>query len=414
VGRTRQSSNNAKPSSGVIIRKKPSGKSTLRIDFYYRGVRCRETLKIEATASNLKYAERLRGEILNAIERGTFCYADFFPNSKRAQLFGHAASRITIGELLDDYLEQTKSTKETSTYKGYLRVCETHLYPTFSKTAIQDLKPMVIRKWVQGFTCTAKTASNILTPLRAVIEQALIDQYITSNPLNSIIVSKLLNKKTKKSNYKADPFDIGEINAILETAEGQIHNLLQFAFFTGLRVSELIGLRWRDVDWINGMIRIEETIVAREVKGPKTEAGIRDVLLLPPAIEALKAQKPYTALQDHRVFHNPLTDTPWETSQQIRKIAWTYTLKKAGVRYRNPYQTRHTYASMMLSQGENIMWVSKQLGHVDIEMVMKTYGRWIPDHSSHSGYRPIHNWDTHLNAVVPEWTRKEGKGENCV
>ncbi len=67
----------------------------------------------------------------------------------------------------------------------------------------------------------------------------------------------------------------------------------------------------------------------------------------------------------------------------------------------NPYQTRHTYASMMLSQGENIMWMSKQLGHVDVEMVMKTYGRWIPDHSLHSGYRPVHNWDAHLKTMDP-------------
>lgn len=79
-------------------------------------------------------------------------------------------------------------------------------------------------------------------------------------------------------------------------------------------------------------------------------------------------------------------------------------LKKAGVRYRNAYQTRHTYASMMLSQGENIMWVSKQLGHVDVEMVMKTYGRWIPDHSLHSGYRPVHNWGHFIEPINPQGT----------
>ena len=71
-------------------------------------------------------------------------------------------------------------------------------------------------------------------------------------------------------------------------------------------------------------------------------------------------------------------------------------LKRAGIRYRNTYQTRHTYASMMLSQGENIMWVCKQLGHVDVEMVIRTYGRWIPDSSTQSGYRASHDWSRHL------------------
>ncbi|HAT7074249.1 TPA: tyrosine-type recombinase/integrase [Legionella pneumophila] len=396
MGGKRRSSDTPKASNGVIVRKWPSGKTTLRVSFYYRGVRCFETLKIEATAANLKYAERLRGEILNAIERGTFSYPDYFPNSKRAHIFGHVQTKITVGELLREFLEEAKSTKEASTYRGYKRVCEGHLLPIFDKVEIQDLQPAIIRKWIRGLNSTTKTVANILTPLRAVIEQALVDQYIKENPLNSIIVDKLLNKETKKSDYKPDPFGVDEINSILNASEGQVRLLFQFAFFTGLRVSELIGLRWEDVDWQNQLIHVEETIVAKESKGPKTEAGVRDVLLLPPALEALEQQKQYTFSQKGRVFYNPQSNKPWETSQQIRRTQWMHILKRAGIRYRNTYQTRHTYASMMLSQGENIMWVSKQLGHVDVEMVIKTYGRWIPDSSTQSGYRPIHDWSRHL------------------
>ena len=76
------------------------------------------------------------------------------------------------------------------------------------------------------------------------------------------IVDKLLNKETKKSDYKPDPFGVDEINSILNASEGQVRLLFQFAFFTGLRVSELIGLRWEDVDWQNQLIHVEETIVA--------------------------------------------------------------------------------------------------------------------------------------------------------
>ena len=396
MGGKRRSSDTPKSANGVIVRKWPSGKTTLRISFYYRGVRCFEPLKLEATAANIKYAERLRGEILNAIERGTFSYPDYFPNSKRAHIFGHVQSKITIGELLREFLAEAKLTKEASTYRGYKRVCDGHLLPMFDKVEVQDLQPAILKKWIRGLNCTTKTAANILTPLRAVIEQALVDQYIKENPLNSIIVDKLLNKETKKSDYKPDPFSVDEINTILNESEGQVRLLFQFAFFTGLRVSELIGLRWEDVDWQNQIIHVEETIVYKEAKGPKTEAGVRDVLLLPPALEALEQQKQYTFSQKGRVFHNPQTNKPWETSQQIRRTQWMHILKRAGIRYRNTYQTRHTYASMMLSQGENIMWVSKQLGHVDVEMVIKTYGRWIPDSSSQSGYRPVHDWSRHL------------------
>ena len=396
MGGKRQSGDAPKITSGVVVRKWSSGKTTLRLHFYYRGVRCYETLKIEATAANLKYAERLRGEILNAVERGTFSYPDYFPNSKRAHIFGHVQKKITIGELLREFLDESKSTKEASTWRGYKRVCEGHLLPIFEKVEIQDLHPAMLRKWIRSLNCTTKTVANILTPLRAIIDQALVDQYIKENPLNSIIVDKLLNKETKKSDYKPDPFSIDEINAILNTSEGQVRLLFQFAFFTGLRISELIGLRWEDIDWQNKLINVEETVVAKESKGPKTDAGVRDVLILPPALEALEQQKQYTLSLKGRVFHNPQTNKPWETSQQVRRTQWMHILKKAKVRYRNTYQTRHTYASMMLSQGENIMWVSKQMGHVDVEMVIKTYGRWIPDSSTQSGYRPIHNWSSHL------------------
>src|SRR5271170_4294195 len=72
--------------------------NSVRILFWYKRVECRETLPIEPTPGNIQYATRLRGEILNAIARNTFCYADYFPQSKKAKRFGHVASSLTIGE----------------------------------------------------------------------------------------------------------------------------------------------------------------------------------------------------------------------------------------------------------------------------------------------------------------------------
>ena len=53
---------------------------------------------------------------------------------------------------------------------------------------------------------------------------------------------------------------------------------------------------------------------------------------------------------------------------------------------------------MMLSGGENIMWVASQMGHVDTEMVMRTYGKWIPDESSKKGYQPVNNWGAYISS----------------
>lgn len=84
-------------------------RSSLRIAFQYRGEDCRERLNLEPTPQNVKYASRLRGEILNAIERGTFNYADHFPASPRARRFGAVASDLTMAALFDDQ-ERLRST----------------------------------------------------------------------------------------------------------------------------------------------------------------------------------------------------------------------------------------------------------------------------------------------------------------
>ncbi len=402
MGGKRQSGNTAKTPAGVELRHWKSGKTTLRISFYYRGMQCRETIKFEATPSNIKYADRLRSEILNAIERGTFSYADYFPLSKLARRFGHVRTDLTIGELLHDYVAQTKSTREHSTYLGYKKICDARLIPYFGSVAIQDLKPAFIRDWIRDLNLTSKTVSNLLIPLRAIIDQALNDEYIKSNPMDKIVISKLLSKTTSRSNFKVDPFDRNEVSAMLEAAHhDQIKNLFQFAFFTGLRTSELIALEWEDVDLVNGVLHVARAVVKKQIKSTKTSAGVRDVMLLPPAVAALHAQQQYTLALGRRVFHNPRTGQPWETDHQIRRTAWLHTIKKAGVRYRNPYQTRHTYASMMLSGGENIMWVASQMGHVDTEMVMRTYGKWIPDDSAKMGYRPVNNWGAYIDAINP-------------
>lgn len=399
MGGKRQQSNEYPVARGISVRELDSSKC-IRIDFTYRGVRCRETLKIEPTKANIKYAERLRGEILNAISVGTFNYQDYFPNSQRSKMFGYSVVKSTVGELLKEYMEIAEKTLEPSTFNGYRKACEAHLYPAFGDIPVKDLSSMMIRNYVTKLELTLKTIRNILTPLRNTLDQALNDGMITSNPLDRLVLSKLVDKKTRSSNWEVDPFNQDEIKAILSEAKDQARNLFQFAFYSGLRTSELIALEWGDIDWLNGIIRVSRAVVLKQEKGTKTKSSQRDVLLLPPALEALQNQKKFTFLEGGRVFYNPRTNTPWETDGQIRKTCWAHILKKAGVRYRNPYQTRHTYASMMLSAGENSLWVAKQMGHKDTEMIIKNYGRWIPDTSTLAGYTTVNDWSSPLSGQV--------------
>ena len=157
-----------------------------------------------------------------------------------------------------------------------------------------------------------------------------------------------------------------------------------------MRISEYLALQWQDIDWDNGLIHVRRAIVMKKEKCTKTKAGKRSVLMLPPVRQALEDQYRYTS-QQVRIFNNPNTRRPWNSDKSIRD-AWRRLLAKTTIPYRNAYQTRHTYASMMVSKGENLFWLAKQMGHVTPEMLLKTYARWLPDNQYKNGYQPVNDW----------------------
>jgi integrase len=134
-------------------------------------------------------------------------------------------------------------------------------------------------------------------------------------------------------------------------------------------------------------------------EGTKTSAGLRDVQLLEPAYQALIAQKAFTFIQGAAIFHDPRTAQRW-TDRSIREKMWQPALRRAKVRYRRPYQTRHTYASMMLVAGENPMWVAKQMGHTDWSLTAKRYARWIPSDMPEAGRKAVGHFG-HNSVTVP-------------
>lgn len=80
------------------------------------------------------------------------------------------------------------------------------------------------------------------------------------------------------------------------------------------------------------------------------------------------------------------------SAQEVRSSAWLPLFKKTNVPYRNLYQTRHTYASMMVSGGEYFPWVSSQMGHETLLMTARYYVRWLPNPNACGGYNPINIW----------------------
>jgi integrase len=144
-----------------------------------------------------------------------------------------------------------------------------------------------------------------------------------------------------------------------------------------LRTSEQYALPWANISWKDHQAKIDAAIVEGRKKETKTTSSERMIGLLPMAYKALQDQKIINRPEwSEYVFVNPVTKRHYrhndETGERLKTLC-----KKAGVRYRNQYQTRHSYASNLLSGGENIYYVANQLGHKNIEMVMRVYGHYI-------------------------------------
>ena len=265
-----------------------------------------------------------------------------FPNSKNIARFSVKGEALPVKDYLEFWLEQKKPTSKASTNKDYCKTVNNVLIPVFGKILLARLKRSDIRSWCAELTCSNKRIANFLSPLRTALQDAFYDEIIESNPLYGWRYAKQEGPKDNQTHI--DPFTRDEQIAILDISRGQGKHLLRFAFWTGLRTSELIALLWDDIDWVKKEMRISRAITqaSKVPESTKTTSGTRTVKLLPDALFALQEQKQFTFLAGEQVFHNPTTDKPWFGDQAIRRTLGVHALKKAGVRYRNPYQTRHT------------------------------------------------------------------------
>lgn len=370
-------------SRGVRIRRYPSGLERIEIQFSYQGVACKEIFKTldPSKATDRNYAKNLKAEIESRIERGTFEYGDYFPNSKRAIMFGSFVSQQTVAQAQEALIADLELAGLQATTIASYRKSAKRINGMIGNVPVTALKPSDIRTMLRARHVTRKTWNNDFLPLRRALKRAVNDGEILSSPLERVDLNELVPKHQKP---KPDPFSMEEIEAILAAAADycdRFHNMIEFAFFSGLRVEEVAGLVWANVDTGRDQVAITHaaqlSIRSAKLKPPKTAAGERIVALLPRAKAALKRQRALTFFQGKNVFCR------WNSHQAITSYdhihrRWKTILVKSGVRYRSMKQTRHTYASHQLSSGENPLYVASQLGHRGTAL-LDVYGTWVAE-----------------------------------
>jgi integrase len=350
--------------------------NSIRIHFKYRGKARKETLYMGAdpmspTPANGKYAARVAADVKRRIADGSFKYVEYFPHSPHKD--EQEAGVSMLHAIMDKWLR-------TADLKGSTKTTYRRRIDNFWKKALKD-QPIaevrysdILEALKTGTWKSGKSRNNELSMIKQAFEMARRDRLVKENPCEEV-------ERAESQKAKPDPFDLAEVRQILSHLQAhrpeQILNFVQLMFFTGLRTSEGIALRWGHIDFQKREMLVEgANVYDAESETTKTYES-RIVKLTSSAMEALERQKAHTFLAGKHVFHDPKTGEPWAYAKitDVRSF-WESTLKKLGIRYRRPYNMRHTYATMGLMSGAKPGFMASQLGH-GLRMFFTTYAKWL-------------------------------------
>jgi len=322
----------------------------------------------KSLAPSITEARRLRDELLKEV----LVYGDI--KSRPVQ----QDNDILFGELAERWARITKKRVKTSTFRGYQIAMNAFILDRFGNIPISRITYIDIEEFITDLDCSNKRINNLLVPLRGVFKLAHRSGFIENN-----IMRMVENRKIEKP--KINPLSIEEVDQFLTCVLPLYRHFFVVAFFTGMRAGEMSALKWKNVNFDRRIIKVVvvETRVYGEEGRPKTNSSYRDVDMLPMVYDALKEQELRTRLHSIYVFLNQ-DNKPIEI-ETLRKNAWTKGLKKAGLDYRPVIQTRHTFATMMVSSGENLGWIQKMMGHSSLKMITDKYFSYIPNMTHHDG-----------------------------
>lgn len=257
-------------------------------------------------------------------------------------------------------------------------ILDQHLVPAFGDKRVSSISKGEILKFrsslakVQNGTregLSPDRINHIMTPLRMILADAA-DRHDFITPFTGI-------KQLRVSRTDVDPFSLNEVKQFLATIRPDFKNYYSVRFFSGMRTSEIDGLKWCHVDFDRRHILIRETIVMGQEDTTKTDSSQRAIEMSQPVFEALESQFKVTGSLSRFVFCNR-QGLPFNYSNITNRV-WYPTLRLLGFKMRVPYQTRHTTATLWLAAGENPEWIARQMGHSTTKMLFTVYSRYVPN-----------------------------------
>jgi integrase len=312
----------------------------------------------------------------------------------------------TVKTYLEDWLNTyAKIYCKPSTYRGYQRSVEKQLIPAFGHHPLHGLKREHVKRFVaskaEELVARAKkpndeasgpiperkkarwTIQGYLVPLKAAYNQAIEDGLVVMNPAARL---GRLFRSTKDRRSHIQPLTREEVVTLLTEAGTRypvLAPLLLCGVRTGLRLGELIGLQWSEVDFHGGFLEVRRAVVMGDITTPKNDK-IRRVDMSPQLADMLRRLKELRQLESMAhgtaipewVFLSP-EGLRWE-ERNLRR-GWYRLLSHAGLRRVRFHDLRHTWVSLLIQTGAHAKYIQEQAGHSSIQVTMDTYGHLFPN-----------------------------------
>lgn len=296
----------------------------------------------------------------------------------------------TVGIWLEVWLENyTKIKLQPSTYKTHQGFLRNHIQPQIGNILLSELTSLDLQKFYKHLLdagrvdrieakskpkgLSPKTVRNIHQMICSAYNLAIEQRLVTKNPAQGCALPKIEHQEMKT----LTPEQLGAF--FHEARESGVYELYYLDLATGLRRGELLGLKWSDVDFQRGTLKIQRSISRQNGKvtvAPlKTKNAYRTLPLSADAISVLEQQKKKSGKSEW-VFPSP-TGGPMSPDSVLHKLQRV--LKRAGLPRIRFHDLRHTFATMALQNGVDVKTVSSMLGHYSAGFTLDTYAHVTTD-----------------------------------
>ncbi|QEM68923.1 tyrosine-type recombinase/integrase [Geobacter sp. FeAm09] len=376
-----------KQQAGSIKKFKHSKK--LYADFYYYGHRIAKSTGLDDTPVNRGRVQEFLNRVFDKIEAGTFKFAEAFPGASvqektffaklEGREFNPEPNRVLIGDYLKVWLETILPTYDSHTKRNdFTQIINYRLLPYFKKMTFYELTGIELQKYVAGLKweegknkerqLSASRIRNILIPLRAVWNDAC-DQYRWNMRSPFETIHKKLPDVEKEAPVV---FRFDEWQAIMEQVDPYYKPLVDIMVMTGMIGSELAGLRKSDVG--ANHINIQNAIVLT-VEKKKLKNGYRK--RKQPITRALRERLEEVMAQFNSEYVFTMKGGRKFSYGSFKKTVWEKAFKAAGLEYKRPYTTRHTFAAWSLTLRMDPNRLVSLMGHASKQMVYEVYGNYV-------------------------------------